>query len=52
MLADAQTTEGLIKLHRKDMRLLGEISPVDLNRDMMVAIAIARGIGSGLCWAE
>jgi hypothetical protein len=45
VLADAQTIEGLIKLHRKDMRLLAELSPADMNRDFMVATAIARGIG-------
>ena len=55
VIADAQTTEGFIKLHRKDMRLFGEISPMDLNRDIMVAIAIARGIGErpllgGMTW--
>jgi hypothetical protein len=55
VLADAQTTEGFIKLHRKDTRLYGEISPMDLNRDLMVAIAIARGIGErpllgGMTW--
>ncbi len=55
LLADAQTIEGMIKLHRKDMRLYGELSPGDLNKDLMVAIAIARGIGEqpllgGMTW--
>ena len=55
VLAGAETTEGFIKLHRKDSRLYGEISPMDLNRDIMVAIAIARGIGErpllgGMTW--
>jgi hypothetical protein len=45
VLANAQTIEGLIKLHRKDMHLFAELSPGDMNRDFMVATAIARGIG-------
>jgi hypothetical protein len=55
VLANAQTTEGLIKLHRKDTRLYAELSPADMNKDFMVAIAIARGIGQtpligGMTW--
>ena len=45
VVGESQTIEGLIRLHHKDMRLLGEISQADLNKDFMVAIAIARGIG-------
>ncbi|MEN6451201.1 MAG: zinc-dependent metalloprotease [Thermoguttaceae bacterium] len=45
--AGAEKIEGMIPLHHKDMRLLGEIAPSDLNRDLMVALAIARGIGEG-----
>ena len=54
-MAGAETIEGLIKLQRKDMRLYAELSPGDLNRDFMVAIAIARGISQtpligGMTW--
>jgi hypothetical protein len=45
VIAEAETIPGLITLHRKDSRLLAEISPSDLNKDFIVAIAIARGIG-------
>jgi hypothetical protein len=45
VIGESQTIPGLIMLHRKDSRLLGEISQGDLNSDFMVAIAIARGIG-------
>ena len=55
LLADSQAIEGLIKLHRKDMKLYGELSPGDLNKDLIVIIAIARGIGEkpllgGMSW--
>ena len=45
VIGEAQTIPGLLMLHRKDMRLLAEISQADLNKDFIVAIAIARGIG-------
>ena len=55
LLADSETIEGLIKLHRKDMRLYGELTPGDLNKDLIVLIAIARGMGEqpllgGMTW--
>ncbi len=55
LVADAETIEGMIRLHHKEMHLYGELSPADLNRDLMVAIAIARGIGErpllgGMTW--
>lgn len=55
LLGDAQAVEGMINLYRKDMRLFAELSPADLNRDFLVAIAIARGIGQmplvgGMTW--
>ena len=55
VLADAQTIEGFIKLHRKDGQLFAELSPDNLNKDMIVAIAISRGIGQaplvgGMTW--
>ena len=55
VLANAETVDGFIKLHQKNMRLYAELSPGDLNKDLMVAIAIARGIGQqpllgGMTW--
>jgi hypothetical protein len=55
VMAGAESIEGLIKLNRKDMRLFAELSPNDLNKDFMVAIAIARGVGQtpligGMTW--
>jgi hypothetical protein len=55
ILGDAEGIDGLIKLYRKDMRLFAELTPGDLNRDVLVAIAIARGIGQmplvgGMTW--
>src|SRR2546423_14909972 len=47
VLKDAKTTEGLIKLHRKDGKLYGEITSSQLNKDYIVLIAIAKGIGEG-----
>ena len=46
---------SLIKLYRKDARLLAEISGGQLNRDFIVLISIARGIGErpilgGMSW--
>ena len=45
VIGESQTIPGLLTLHHKDSRLLAEISQADLNRDFIVAIAIARGIG-------
>ncbi|MBN1909355.1 MAG: DUF5117 domain-containing protein, partial [Pirellulales bacterium] len=45
VLKGAQTIRGLITMHRKDGRLFGEISSSVLNKDFLVAITIARGIG-------
>ena len=45
VIGESQTIPGLLTLHRKDSRLLAEISQADLNKDFIVAIAIARGIG-------
>jgi hypothetical protein len=44
---DARTIEGLIRLHRKDDKLLAEIGSPLLDRDFIVLISIARGIGEG-----
>jgi hypothetical protein len=45
VLKDAQKIEGLITLYRKDDRLLAELDAKNLNRDLIVLITIARGIG-------
>lgn len=47
VLKDAKTVEGLIKLHRKDGKLYGEVATSQLNKDFIVLIAIAKGIGEG-----
>ena len=45
LLKDAQKLEGLVTLHRKDDTLFAEIGPRQLDRDYIVLITIARGIG-------
>lgn len=45
VLKDAKKVEGLITLHRKDEQLFAEISSSQLNKDLIVLITIARGIG-------
>ncbi|MBU4272507.1 MAG: zinc-dependent metalloprotease [Planctomycetes bacterium] len=55
LTSGARTIDGFIKMHQKGTKLLGEISPDNLNKDMMVLIAIARGIGEmpllgGMTW--
>lgn len=47
VLKDAKTIDGLIDLHRKDGRLYAEIASNQFNKDFIVLIAIARGIGEG-----
>jgi hypothetical protein len=47
VVKDAKVKEGLIKLHQKDGKLYGEITSSQLNKDFIVLIAIARGIGEG-----
>jgi hypothetical protein len=45
LLKDTQKLEGLVTLHRKDDTLFAEIGPRQLDRDYIVLITIARGIG-------
>ncbi len=47
LVRDAKPIEGLIKLYRKDDRLFAELGPTLLDRDLIVVISIARGIGEG-----
>ena len=44
---EAQAIDGLIKLYRKDNKLYGELPPALLDKDFIVLISIARGIGEG-----
>ena len=46
-LKDAQAINGLIKLHRKEDKLFAEFAPGQLDKDFIVLISIARGIGEG-----
>jgi len=55
VLKDATAIEGLIKLYRKDDKLYGEITSETLDKDLIVLISIARGIGEspilgGMTW--
>jgi hypothetical protein len=45
VIKDVTTSEGLITLHRKDDQLFAEIGPRQLDRDYIVLMTIARGIG-------
>jgi hypothetical protein len=45
LLKDARKLEGLITLHRKDDTLLAEIGPRQMDKDYIVLMTIARGIG-------
>ena len=45
LLKDTHKLEGLVTLHRKDDTLFAEIGPRQLDRDYIVLITIARGIG-------
>ncbi|MGD9721104.1 MAG: zinc-dependent metalloprotease [Pirellulales bacterium] len=47
VIKDHETIDGLIKLHRKGNRLLGELTSAHMNRDFIVLISIAKGIGRG-----
>ncbi len=55
LLGEAQPVAGLIQLYRKDAKLYGEIAKRHLNKDFIVIISIARGIGrrpilGGMSW--
>ncbi len=45
VLKDAKKIEGLIPLYRKESSLFAELSPGQLDKDYIVLITIARGIG-------
>lgn len=42
---DLEKVTGLITLHKGDQKLLAELKPSDLDRDFIVLITIAKGIG-------
>ena len=43
----AKTYEGLFKLHLKDDNLYAELRPQDMNKNLLVPIAVAQGGGMG-----
>ncbi|MGC3969061.1 MAG: DUF5118 domain-containing protein [Pirellulales bacterium] len=47
VLKDFTPVDGLIRLYRKENRLLAELDSSAMNRDLIVLISIARGIGEG-----
>ena len=55
LLKDAKTIEGLIKLYLKDDKLYAELAGSHLDKDFIVLISIARGMGErpllgGMTW--
>lgn len=56
VLEGADTTTGLLKVHQKDTKLYLELSSGNLNKDYLVLISIARGMGEtpligGMTWS-
>jgi len=47
VIKDHETIDGLIKTHKKGNRLLAELGSRQLNKDFIVLISIAKGIGRG-----
>ncbi len=47
VVKDSEAVDGLIKLHHKGTRLYAELGHNHLDRDFIVLISIARGIGKG-----
>ena len=47
VLKDAKSVDGLIKLHHKGNQVYAELTSGQLDRDFIVLISIARGIGEG-----
>jgi hypothetical protein len=55
ILKDFKPVAGMIPLYHKDIRLIGEIKPENLNKDLIVIISIAKGISQqpllgGMSW--
>jgi hypothetical protein len=51
LIKDATTHAGLIKLHQKGQKLYFELASGNLDKDYIVVISIARGIGQGMVLA-
>ena len=56
VLEGAEETSGLLKLHQKGTKLYAELSSANLNKDYIVLISIARGMGEtpligGMTWS-
>ncbi len=47
VLKDAKAVDGLIKLHHKGEKVYAELTSSQMDRDFIVLISIARGIGEG-----
>ncbi len=45
VLADTRKIDGVLTLHLSDSKLFAELSPSDLDKDFIVLITIAKGIG-------
>src|SRR4051794_35984223 len=43
VIKDAETVEGLVRMHHKGTRLFAELNSSHFNRDFIVLISIARG---------
>ena len=52
LMKDAKPIEGLIRLYRKDDRLLADFTPNLLDRDFIILISIARGIGESAAFGR
>ena len=57
VLKDTDTKDGLLRLHVSDMNLFAELRPADLDKDFIVLITIAKGIGQmpllgGISWND
>ena len=55
VLKDAKSLPGLIRLHHKGSMLIAELTPANYNRDFILLISIARGLGQtrilpGMTW--
>ncbi len=47
VLKDAKAIDGLVKLHHKGNQVFAELTSSQMDRDFIVLISIARGIGEG-----
>src|SRR4051812_39018952 len=47
VIKEAKPVEGLMNTYKKDEQVLLDVSPANLNKDFIVVISIAHGIGEG-----